>query len=308
MRPSSVLEGRIHHGATNCVHRTETGIMKQYRPGLPGTHNSARREVAAVTAARTVLGRRVPRVLAISAAESVLFESLAGVPLSTVKVSTQEGTTLAWHLGDLLGAVHDLRRTNMEPGTAAALDGVRTVQPNWTATFLGLVDSAAGALLAGPVTPEVRRLTHWVCDELHAQASALPIQADHLLHGDFGGANILVGEQTLQPTGLIDWEWALWGDPELDLTKLLWTHETGRRSFVWHTEAQQEAFFAGYGQRRALSTAFPVRYRLYSLWLALSYLNVAVQRNASAQQETMLHFLRCTLTAGKGGASCIAQP
>lgn len=64
-------------------------------------------------------------------------------------------------------------------------------------------------------------------DEVHSafqQALAQPAwhaPTRSLLHGDAGLHNLLWHEH--RASGLLDWEWAAWGDPQLDLAWVWWT-------------------------------------------------------------------------------------
>ncbi len=66
-----------------------------------------------------------------------------------------------------------------------------------------------------------------------------------LVHGDFGPQNLLLTEAGNRVTGLLDWEWAHFGDPIEDLA---WTEWVVRTHHADHARAMT-AFFDSYGQR-----------------------------------------------------------
>lgn len=67
--------------------------------------------------------------------------------------------------------------------------------------------------------------------------------APRLIHGDAGLHNILWAPHRLT---LLDWEWAGWGDPRLDLAWVAWTLRfRGMPAALW------DALLAGYGQVHA---------------------------------------------------------
>ncbi len=66
-----------------------------------------------------------------------------------------------------------------------------------------------------------------------------------VVHGDFGPQNLLLSEQGDHVSGVLDWEWAHYGDPVEDLAWAEWIvrmHHPG-------SEASLPALFKGYGSR-----------------------------------------------------------
>lgn len=68
-----------------------------------------------------------------------------------------------------------------------------------------------------------------------------------LVHGDFGPQNLLLDEDTLEPTALLDWELAHIGDAVDDLAWAEWIVRTHHP----HLVAALPALFAGYGSEPA---------------------------------------------------------
>jgi len=64
-----------------------------------------------------------------------------------------------------------------------------------------------------------------------------------LVHGDFGPQNLLIDEDSTEPTALVDWEFAHLGDPVEDLSWAEWIVRTHHP----HLVSALPALFAGYG-------------------------------------------------------------
>jgi tRNA A-37 threonylcarbamoyl transferase component Bud32 len=64
-----------------------------------------------------------------------------------------------------------------------------------------------------------------------------------LVHGDFGPQNLLLDEDTAEPTALLDWEFAHIGDPIEDIAWAEWIVRTHHA----HLVPALSALFAGYG-------------------------------------------------------------
>ena len=104
-----------------------------------------------------------------------------------------------------------------------------------------------------------------------------------LLHMDVWAQNILVDGDRL--TGLVDWDRALWGDPEIEFAVLD------------YCGMSQPAFWEGYGQPRDESPAARVRNVLYLLYELQKYIVIRHGRGgdpASAQRykRQVMHIVR----------------
>jgi fructosamine-3-kinase len=83
--------------------------------------------------------------------------------------------------------------------------------------------------------------------------------ASRLLHMDVWHQNILVDDSGTV-TGLVDWDRALWGDPEIEFAVLD------------YCGISQPAFWEGYGQPRDESPAAQVRQLFYLLYELQKYI------------------------------------
>jgi fructosamine-3-kinase len=87
-----------------------------------------------------------------------------------------------------------------------------------------------------------------------------------LLHMDIWHQNILVDEAG-NVTGLVDWDRALWGDPEIEFAVLDYCGISG------------PAFWEGYGRERDLSPAARIRRVFYLLYELQKYIVIRQGRN-----------------------------
>jgi len=70
-----------------------------------------------------------------------------------------------------------------------------------------------------------------------------------MVHGDYGPQNMLFDPDTLEVTGVLDWEWAHHGDPIEDLAWAEWIIRTHHPDQV----SALDALFEGYGHRPPLA-------------------------------------------------------
>jgi aminoglycoside phosphotransferase (APT) family kinase protein len=87
-----------------------------------------------------------------------------------------------------------------------------------------------------------------------------------LLHMDVWGQNILIDDKG-NLTGLVDWDRALWGDPEIEFAVLD------------YCGISQPAFWEGYRQRRDQSKAAQIRNLFYLLYEIQKYIVIRHGRN-----------------------------
>ena len=66
-----------------------------------------------------------------------------------------------------------------------------------------------------------------------------------LVHGDFGPQNLLFSEARNEVVGILDWEWAHFGNPVEDLAWVEWIIRTHHPGFI----SALSKFFEGYGTR-----------------------------------------------------------
>jgi aminoglycoside phosphotransferase (APT) family kinase protein len=86
-----------------------------------------------------------------------------------------------------------------------------------------------------------------------------------LLHMDIWGQNILVDGRG-RITGLVDWDRALWGDPEIEFAVLD------------YCGISEPAFWRGYGRERDLSTEAQLRGLFYYLYEVQKYIVIHIAR------------------------------
>lgn len=109
-----------------------------------------------------------------------------------------------------------------------------------------------------------------------------------LLHMDVWHENILVDEQGVV-TGLIDWDRAVWGDPEIEFAILDYCSLSG------------PAFWEGYGQPRDTSAEAQIRQHFYLLYELQKYIVIYHGRNrepdrAAEKKRQVLQLVRQAFT------------
>ena len=92
-----------------------------------------------------------------------------------------------------------------------------------------------------------------------------------LLHMDIWHQNILVDRRG-HVTGVVDWDRALWGDPEIEFAVLD------------YCGVSVPAFWEGYGRPRDESAAAAVRNRFYLLYEVQKYILISLLRRQSRAQ------------------------
>jgi fructosamine-3-kinase len=92
-----------------------------------------------------------------------------------------------------------------------------------------------------------------------------------LLHMDIWHQNILVNKKG-EPVALVDWDRALWGDPEIEFAVLDYCGVSG------------PAFWTGYGSERDLSESGAVRNLFYLLYEVQKYIIICMTRRKDHSQ------------------------
>ena len=92
-----------------------------------------------------------------------------------------------------------------------------------------------------------------------------------LLHMDVWGQNILI-DKTGKIRGIVDWDRALWGDPEIEFAVLD------------YCGFNVPAFWKGYGERPVSSTGYNIRQMFYHLYEVQKYLVIWTLRSGSYNQ------------------------
>jgi len=228
-------------------------------------------EVHAVVRERT----RVPvaRILAHDTGRRVLdrdflvMERLPGRPLSAVPLGAAFPDRVFRRVGEWLAEVHGITA-----GAYGYLGAHRPMPPaaTWVEAFRSMWSRLLDDIEAcsGYRAPEARRMRDRL--DRHLSLFDRPVPAS-LLHMDVWHQNILVDERG-EATGLLDWDRALWGDPEIEFAVLD------------YCGVSVPAFWEGYGRPRDTSPEARLRNLFYLLYEVQKYIVIerARRRNPSA--------------------------
>lgn len=193
----------------------------------------------------------------------LIMERLAGRPLSElggVLTQAQVGQVL-FQVGRFLTECHELSSDAFGyVGPHAPMEP----QDNWRDAFLimwtKLLEDVAAAGFYD--RDEVKLLRELLVDKLDAFPD-LPKAS--LLHMDVWGQNILCDEEG-NVTGLLDWDRALWGDPEIEYAVLD------------YCGISMPAFWRGYGQTRPSGPDAALRNLFYLLYEIQKYIVIEAGR------------------------------
>ncbi len=226
----------------------------------------------------------VARILAFDNSHDVidhdflLMERLPGNPLSA-SFFPDEKKALR-QVGESLVQAHQL---SSEKYGYLGEHAPMTPQPSWNEAFLlmwrKLIEDVAAV---GYYTSEEG---DWLLSLLDEHLSLFDRKVSSgLLHMDVWGQNILV-DNTGKLTGLVDWDRALWGDPEIEFAVLD------------YCGISRPAFWEGYGQKRDQSNAAQIRQLFYLLYEIQKYIVIRHGRNhrpAEARQykQQVIQILR----------------
>jgi aminoglycoside phosphotransferase (APT) family kinase protein len=255
---------RAIHGVTNRVtlDLVDRTVRKEFSPLNVGVlWRSAQREFAALTIVAP-LGL-APPVLAFDGHE--LRQSMhAGqsYPEAYRGLDLAGRRGLARNAGFLLRRIHQVGWDGSPPWSDLALAGARP--QGWRQVIAQIIGDLAR--LTSDRMPHLGSVPVTVEQSAERCAAGLPDEVFGLVHGDFGGANVLVG-----PGGdavAVDWEWAHLGDPVYDLVRHDWLDAVGRHHHLYD-ESTATAFADGYG---APIHADADRFHAYGTVLALGHL------------------------------------
>src|SRR5579883_1511617 len=198
----------------------------------------------------------------------LLMERLPGTPIASLGGLTRDT------FDDILRQVgRSLRQVHAITGDRYGYVGEHRPmepQPDWPSAFHvmwhKLLDDIEGC---GGYDPEeatgMRRLL-----DRHAEVFDRPAPAS-LLHMDVWAENILADERG-RLTGLIDWDRACWGDPEIEFAVLDYCGMSER------------AFWEGYGTTRDTSPEAAVRRMFYLLYEVQKYIVIRRARNHDSRR------------------------
>ncbi len=227
----------------------------------------------------------------------VLREFVAGDDLDTVLAGgasrgfyDEDWYVVARELGFRLGALHAHRLVGF--GLLAGATDQAASSATWQ-EFVVQEIARQGALLRA--YPPARQIGRCRVGQLVALLPALQrlvaeqsgvlatVQAPYLAHGDARLANVIVRcdrDGLWRIKGLIDWEWALAGDPEVDLVCLeSWLYSAPYQARFYQV---QHNFVAGYALKRAISAQYGTKRALYHVLRSLSYLGWVFGLNPQA--------------------------
>jgi fructosamine-3-kinase len=185
----------------------------------------------------------------------LLMERLPGVPLSHHPGLTRDAfDDVLRRVGRCLRRVHEI--TGDRYGYVGGHRPME-LQPDWPSAFQvrwhTLLDDVERC---GGYSPEEADQMRRLLDR-HVRAFDRPVPAS-LLHMDVWAENILADEHG-RLTGLIDWDRALWGDPEIEFAVLD------------YCGVSEPAFWEGYGAVRDTSPEAEVRRVFYLLYEVQKY-------------------------------------
>ncbi|MFC1714965.1 phosphotransferase family protein [Candidatus Poribacteria bacterium] len=183
----------------------------------------------------------------------LIMERLPGLPLT--EAHSVSNDLVLKQVGEYLAQVHSL--TAEYYGYLGAHQPMEP-QPTWLDAF---------EIMWNKMIDDVVMVGHYDAEESEMMRSLLdqyiamfdhPVPAS-LLHMDIWHQNILVNREG-NVTGLVDWDRALWGDPEIEFAVLD------------YCGISEPAFWEGYGQKRDLSDPARIRQVFYLLYEVQKYI------------------------------------
>jgi aminoglycoside phosphotransferase (APT) family kinase protein len=190
----------------------------------------------------------------------ILMERLPGQPLSA-SFFTDQNKVLR-QVGEALAQTHQL---TAEQYGYLGEHAPMLPQPNWIEAFQMMWRKLIeGVAAVGYYSDEESsRLLDLLDQHLSLFDREVPAS---LLHMDVWGQNILI-DNNGNLTGLVDWDRALWGDPEIEFAVLD------------YCGISYPAFWEGYGQERDQSKAAQIRNLFYLLYELQKYIVIRHGRN-----------------------------
>lgn len=198
----------------------------------------------------------------------VVLDALPGEPMSARTKSNPAHTAQTlYQVGRHLRQLHTLTAPDCLGLNAYGYLGAHhpmDAQPTWLDAFRlmwnSLLDDVVACGCYSLAEAQVLRDLF-----AHHQAAFGHEVAPCLLHMDVWSQNILV-DQSGNVTGLVDFDRALWGDPEIEFAVLD------------YCGISEPSFWEGYGIQRDESTAATVRRRFYLLYEVQKYMPIHIWR------------------------------
>ncbi len=206
----------------------------------------------------------------------MLMQRLPGQPVidSWADLTPMQREQVAYQCGDLLARMHGI--------TASHYGDLRAPEitfPTWSA----YIDDYITRYLREALTDQLidTALAHRLRATFDRWLPTLQtVPTPCLVHRDFHFENVM--QQDGIVTGILDFEWALWGDPANDF----------RVEAQWDGECPGSAapLYAGYTARRPLSDDHQQRVKLYQLMMWLEFLEDAADE--AEERDSRLNLLR----------------
>lgn len=222
------------------------------------------------------------------ARDYLIMTALPGIPLSGATNLTQARLDRALRqTGECLRQLHSLTAEDCLGRPVYGYVGAHhpmTPQPTWWDAFRVMWHRLLDDVVACEAySPEEGQAMRDLLD-YYRRYFDRPVTA-RLLHMDVWGQNILVDDSG-NVTGLVDFDRALWGDPEIEFAVLD------------YCGISEPAFWQGYGAARDTSTAATVRRQFYLLYEVQKYMPIEVWRrnNPAAAQR---YKRQCLALAGQ---------
>ena len=218
----------------------------------------------------------VPRIVAYDASRTALpfdflvMERLPGQPLTEARgLAAPAMDAVFRRVGGFLAEAHALRRPAYGYlGEQGCMPPQAAWWPAFRIMWNKLIDDTVAC--GGYADAEAERLR--VLLDRHRSVFDRDVPSC-LLHMDVWHQNILVGDDG-RVTGLIDWDRALWGDPEIEFAVLD------------YCGVSVPAFWEGYGRPRPQGIEAAIRNRFYLLYELQKYILISIaRRNSRAQAE-----------------------
>jgi aminoglycoside phosphotransferase (APT) family kinase protein len=221
----------------------------------------------------------VPDVVALDTSKTLAsydYLILTKVPGKTVNASLAELTPemlheIAYRAGEYLATMHSYALD----GFGLLFELAAGIAPtDWTAYVTNFYQDYGGQVRkSGALSGETLDRIEAVMEKIKPLLAS--VERGRFVHGDYHFSNIL--QQDGHITGVIDFEWAMSGDPAWDfrIDDQLEAACPGNR----------EAFYAGYTSRRALTEGHWERVSFYRIGLYLDYL--ATFQEESEQDSTI---------------------
>jgi fructosamine-3-kinase len=203
----------------------------------------------------------------------LLMAALPGVPLSDACLSADQQQQVLYQVGTYLHQLHQLTAVDCLAIESYGYLGAHhpmEPQPDWAEAFRLMWNLLLDDVVAsGCYTLSDRQLMSNLLEQYitHFDYTEPP----RLLHMDVWLQNILV-DSLGNVTGFVDFDRALWGDPEIEFAVLD------------YCGISEPAFWQGYRTERDLSPSARIRQRFYLLYEMQKYMPIAVWRRQDPQR------------------------